>query len=261
MATTTASIPAPVIEPVLLSGASFTLRVARVPSSLINASTGGYRIFRATESSAWAKLEATDFIATSPTLTQPSSVTPFATVTVTSQPTTGKAYYRARAEDVLATPTQYSPWSNVVTVHERSGARVAVPAWPVDIVPNVGALAGVIRTFEDSDGDAGCTWHDARNVMARVAEQLTDELRQSMTEGAALAVFENPPPALRHWFEYAVASELVHRSSLPSEKLLDVAERLSARATEWWAELVDDSGTFLLPGAGSASTGGTRIVR
>ncbi len=261
MATAAASILAPVIEPVLLSGSNFTVRVARVPGTLINAATGGYRLFRSTDASAWAKVEAVDFVACSPTLTQPATSSPLATVTLTGQPTTGTVYYRARAEDVLASPTQHSPWSNVLTVFERNGTRVAVPAWPVDVIPNAGALAGVIRQFEDHDSSAGITWHDARTVMARVAEQLYDQLRQSMGQGDALAVFEAPPAALRHWFEFAVAAYLVHRSSLPSEKLDEVSERLERQASDWWDELIDDSGSFLLPGAGSASTGGLRVVR
>lgn len=261
MATAAASIPAPVIEPVLLAGASFTVRVTRVPSALINSSTGGYRLYRSTDSGAWAKVEGIDFVACSPTLTQPASTVPLSDVTLTSQPTSGTVYYRARAEDVLGAATRYSPWSNVIVVYERAGARVAVPAWPVDVIPNVGALAGVIRQFEDSDSSAGLTWHDARTVMARVSEQLIDELRQSMSEGAALSVFEAPPPALRSWFEYAVAAYLAARSSLPSEKLDDIVSRLERQASDWWDELVDDSGTFLLPGAGTASTGGCRVVR
>lgn len=258
MVTTAASIPAPIIEPVLLSGTNLTLRVTRVPGSV---TVGGYRVYRASTADAWAKVEGTDFVACTPTLAQPATSVPLTTVTLTSQPTTGTAYYRARAEDVLGAATQYSPWSNVVTVYERSGARVAVPAWPADIRPNVGALAGVVRQFEDYDQDAGLTWHDARTVMARVAEQLTDELSQSMSDGAVYAIFENPPPALRQWFEYAVAAELVHRSSLPTEKLDEVAGRLERRMHDWWDELTDDNGTFLLPGAGTGTTGGTRLVR
>jgi hypothetical protein len=261
MATAAASILAPVIEPVMLSGTSFTIRVTRVPTALINASTGGYVVYRSTDESAWAKVENTDFIACSPTLAQPASTSPLPTVTLTSQPTSGTVYYRARADDVLGAPTQRSPWSNVIVVYDRAGTRVAVPAWPVDVVPNTGALAGVIRQFEDSDSSAGVTWHDARTVMVRFAEQLYDELRQSMKQGQALAVFEAPPPALRHWFEYTVAAELVHRSSLPTEKLVEVAGRLQANAAKWWDELTDDTGSFLLPGAGAATIGAGRVVR
>ncbi len=262
MATAAASILAPVIEPVLLSGSSLTLRIARVPGTLINASTGGYRVYRATTAGAWARVEGVDYIATSPTLAQPASTSPFATVTLTSQPTTGAAYYRARAEDVLGAATQLSRWSNIVAVYERSGARVAVPAWPVDLVPNSGALAGVIRQFEDHDSSAGVTWHDARTVMARVAEQLYDELWQTgATDAEVFSVMENPPPAMCGWFECTVAAQLVHRSSLPTEKLEEIAHRLERKAAAWWDELVDDSGTFILPGGGTASTGGTRVVR
>lgn len=259
MATASASILAPIIEPVLLSGASFTVRVTRVPGSI---TIGGYRLYRSTDAGAWAKVEGTDYTACSPTLAQPATSAPFATVTLTSQPTSGTVYYRARAEDVLGTATQYSPWSNVVTVLETNGTRIAIPAWPVDVAPGVGALAGVVASFQDYDSDAGITWHDARTVMARVAEQLFDELRQKMSEGAALAVFRNPPPAARHWFEFAVARELVYRSGLPTEKVDAWAARLDAQAARWWSELQDDSGDFLLPGAGSAgASGGCRVVR
>lgn len=258
MVTATASIPAPVIEPVLLSGSSFTVRVTRVPGSI---TVGGYRLYRATDASAWAKVEGTDFIACTPTLAQPATSAPFATVILTSQPTSGTVYYRARAEDNLTTATQYSPWSNVVTVLEANNHRRAVPAWPVDIQPGVGALAGVVASFQDYDADAGITWHDARIVMARIAEQLFDELSGSLEPGAVHQLFINPPPAVRHWFEYAVAEELVYRAGMPTEKTNEWGERLRAKRDRWWAELFDDAGQVLLPGAGSTSTGGVRLVR
>lgn len=258
MATATASIPAPVIEPVLLSVSSFTVRVTRVPGSI---TVAGYRLYRATDSGAWAKVEGADFTACTPTLSQPATSAPFATVTLTSQPTSGTVYYRARAEDNLSSATQLSPWSNVIVVLEANNARRAVPAWPVDIQPGVGALAGVVASFQDYDADAGITWHDARTVMARVAEQVYDELANTMSEGAVLGIFLNPPPALRHWFEYAVAEEIVYRAGMPTEKTNEWGTRLRAKAERWWAEMFDDGGKFILPGAGAATTGGVRVSR
>lgn len=260
MATAALSIPAPVIEPVLLDFASITLRIMRVPSTRVPDTTGGYAIYRATSRSGFMGALSSDyaFVAFA---AQPVLPAVFVDKNLASEPATATLFYRVVAVNSITAATEQSPPSNVLVWQQLGDRRTPIPAWPVDLFPNQGVLKGIVPAFEDADADAGVTWFEARTAMAAAMEFITDELLQSITEGDLWNLLRSPPPALRGWFENLAARQLVERAGLQAEDLEKRREQFEKVAAKWRDELYDDSGTVIIPGGGTVATGGLRVVR
>lgn len=261
MTTSVASIPAPVLEPILIEDGTTRLRITRVPSSLINTSTGGYKIQRSATHSGFSGASGSDFTTLADTKAQGASTSVLLDLTLSTQTTGQSWYYRAVAYDVLASPTLVSPPSNVVTYLQLADRRVPVPAFPIELEPDQGLLRGLVRSFEDSAQGASATWFQVRTAMARAIEFIEDELRSSLSSVDFCVMLRDPPTPLKKWFEAEAVLLLLDQLALSTEQEKEQRERCMAIATRWRDELYDDDGSVILPGSGTATTGGVRVTR
>lgn len=237
-----------------------SLRVYRLPT----ASVTHYALYRSKSRTGFSG-EASDddsgFEEVTPRTAQPLATAVFASVTSTLP--SGEDvnfYYRVRATDDATTETELGGWSNVAAYYRHSDRHLAVPTWPVEMLPQVGVLSGLVTELQDSDDADGLTWLRLRQAQAVVVDEIQDQLADVVGESGILRLFRDPPAALRKWFEYGTLLVALPAIGLPDPETRD-REGAALEAARRWRDALMNDVTVRLPGSTTVASTGGRLVR